>query len=43
MENNYTKYDRFGIWDFAKEQKEKGLIRHLGFSFHGGPKLLDRL
>ena len=43
MENNYTKYDRFGIWDFAKEQQEKGLIRHLGFSFHGGPKLLDRL
>ncbi|MBQ6678960.1 MAG: aldo/keto reductase [Lachnospiraceae bacterium] len=43
MENNYTKYDRFGIWDFAKEQQEKGLIRHLGFSFHGGSKLLDRL
>ena len=43
MENNYTKYDKFHIWDFAKEQKEKGLIKHVGFSFHGGPALLDEL
>lgn len=37
------KYDAYGIWDFAKEQKAKGLIRHLGFSFHATPELLDRL
>lgn len=43
MEGNYTKYDTYHLWDFVKEQKEKGLIRHLGFSFHGGPKLLDQL
>ncbi len=43
QENNYQIYDRYGIWDFVKEQKEKGLIRHWGFSFHAGPKLLDRL
>ena len=43
MESNYTKYDTYHLWDFVKEQKEKGLIRHLGFSFHGGPKLLDQL
>lgn len=43
MENNYKKYERFGLWDFVKEQKEKGLIRHYGFSYHSGPKLLDRL
>lgn len=43
MENNYTKYDKFHLWDFVQEQKEKGLIRHLGFSFHAGPKLLDQL
>ena len=30
-------------WDFVKEQKEKGLVKHYGFSFHGGPELLDRL
>ena len=43
MENNYKKYDRFGIWDFVKEMKSKGLVKHYGFSFHAGPELLDRL
>lgn len=43
MENNYTQYDTYHLWDFAKEQKEKGLIKHLGFSFHAGPELLDKL
>ncbi len=43
MENNYEKYDKFHLWDFVKEQKEKGLIKHYGFSFHGGPQLLDKL
>ncbi len=43
MENNYRKYERFGIWQFAEEQKAKGLIRHIGFSYHDGPELLDRL
>lgn len=27
----------------VNEQKAKGLIRHIGFSFHAGPKLLDQL
>lgn len=40
---NYTKYDEYGIWDFVRELKEKGLVRHMGFSFHAGPKLLDEL
>jgi len=43
MANNYTKYDKYHIWDFVKEQKEKGLIRHFGFSFHAGPELLEQL
>ena len=42
-ENNYEKFDKFNLWDFVKEQKEKGRIRHYGFSFHGGPELLDKL
>ena len=41
--NNYKKYEEYGLWDFVKEQKEKGLIRHQGFSFHGDPDLLDEL
>ncbi len=43
MGNNYKKYEKFGIWEFAEEQKAKGLIKHIGFSFHDGPELLDRL
>ena len=40
---NYKKYDQYHIWEFVKEQKEKGLIRYFGFSFHAGPKLLKQL
>ena len=43
MENNYKKYDEYHLWDFVKEQKAKGLIKHFGFSFHAGPELLDRI
>ena len=43
MENNYKKYDEYHLWDFVKEKKAEGLIRHLGFSFHGGPALLEEL
>ena len=39
--NNYTKYDEYHIWDFALEQKAKGLIKRLGFSFHADPELLE--
>lgn len=42
-EQNIGRYEEFGIWDFVREQKEAGLIRHLGFSFHDSPELLDRL
>lgn len=42
MDNNHTKYDKFHIWDFVKEQKDKGLIKHFGFSFHGSPALLEQ-
>ena len=43
MESNYRKYDKFGLWDFVKEEKAKGTIRHYGFSFHDGPELLERI
>ncbi len=43
MENNYKKYDTYRIWDFVREQKEKGLIKYAGFSFHAGPELLEQL
>jgi len=41
--STFQKYDEYGIWDFVKEQKEKGLIKHWGFSFHADPELLEQL
>lgn len=32
-----------GMIDFLMEQREKGRIRHFGFSFHGPQELFDRL
>lgn len=40
---NYKTYDAYHIWDFVKEQKEKGLIKHWGFSFHATPDILDEI
>ena len=37
---NWQLYEDYGIWDYVKELKEKGLIRHYGFSFHADPQLL---
>lgn len=36
----YEKYDCFN-WIFNK--KESGLVKHIGFSFHAGPKLLEEV
>lgn len=40
---NYKKYDEYHIWDFARELKDKGLIKNWGFSFHADPELLEEL
>ena len=42
-EGNKDKFDRFGIWDYMKQLKEQGLIRHYGFSFHSTPEHLEQL
>ena len=41
--STHQKYDDYGLWDFVKDLKEKGLVRHWGFSFHADPALLERL
>lgn len=43
QKDNYKLYDQYHIWDFVKEQKAKGLIRHWGFSFHSTPDILDEI
>lgn len=40
---NYRKYDEYHIWDFVREQKARGLIKHSGFSFHASPEILDEI
>ncbi len=40
---NIDKYNDWHIWEFVKELKEKGLVRHYGFSFHDTPEMLDEL
>ncbi|MBQ1506009.1 MAG: aldo/keto reductase [Erysipelotrichales bacterium] len=42
-DGNYKKYEDYGIWEFVKQKKAEGKIRHMGFSFHGSPELLERL
>lgn len=41
--NNIDKYDEYKLWNFVKELKEKGLIKHWGFSYHSDPELLDKI
>lgn len=36
-------FDDYAMWDYVKELKEKGLARHIGFSFHDKAELLDEL
>lgn len=40
---NIGKYDSYGCWDYVKQLKAEGKIRHYGFSFHDSPELLDEL
>ena len=35
--------EKVGAWEFGRSLKERGLIRHLGFSFHDEAKYLDEL
>jgi predicted aldo/keto reductase-like oxidoreductase len=34
-------YERCGVLDYLKSERDKGRIRHLGFSFHGDTKDLE--
>ena len=43
QESHGTVYEDNDCFEFGKRMKAEGKIRHLGFSFHGSPALLDRL
>ena len=40
---NIALYDEYGIWDYVRELKAKGKVKHWGFSFHDSPEMLDAL
>lgn len=35
--------DKNNLWSYVKKLKEKGVVRHYGFSTHAGPEVLDEL
>ena len=35
--------DQTGAWEFVQKKKEEGLIRHIGFSFHDDPPVLEKI
>ncbi len=39
----YEKYEEFDCFNWLIEKKEKGLVKHIGFSFHDTPELLDEI
>lgn len=43
---NTTHYEiaqRLGAFDFIRQKKQAGKVRKIGFSYHDGPQLLDRI
>lgn len=36
-------FEALNCFDFIREKKEAGLVKHIGFSYHDGPELLDRI
>jgi predicted aldo/keto reductase-like oxidoreductase len=43
QDNNQDIYDDYGLWEWIRDLKRQGVIRHWGFSFHAGPERLERL
>jgi len=35
--------EELGLWEYLKELRSQGIIRHIGFSFHGHPNDLDEI
>lgn len=36
-------YNKYDCWGWAQKMKDRGLIRHFGFSFHDSAAILDKL
>lgn len=36
-------FEKFDMWTFIRKKKEEGKIRHIGFSFHDKPEVLEQV
>lgn len=41
--DSYEIAKKFDCFNFVKEKKAEGKVKHIGFSFHGSPELLDQV
>lgn len=42
-QNRTQIFEDFDLWNFVKEKKAQGLIKHIGFSFHSTPEELEEI
>lgn len=42
-DENINQYEEANCFNWAKQLKEEGKIKHFGFSFHGTPECLDKI
>lgn len=40
---SYPKYERLHVFEWAQKKKAEGKIKHVGFSFHDSPELLEEV
>ena len=41
--SSYPHYEKFDCFDWLLKKKEAGLVKHVGFSYHDSPELLDEI
>jgi len=41
--DSFHKSQKFGVYEFLLKKKQEGVIRHLGFSFHDKPDVLEEI
>jgi len=41
--SSYPHYEKFDCFHWLMEKKRQGLVKHIGFSYHDGPELLDEI
>ncbi len=41
--HNIKNFDRLDCWTWLREKKEQGIVKNIGFSYHDGPELLEKV